>query len=765
MARALLVVTMAFASLVGSPGVAQAAMPALAGSPVSVAEDVGSGTAVVTLQLDRGATQPTAVDWKTAAGSASAADFVADSGTVVFAAGKRVKTVTVALRNDSLDEATERFHVVISSDDASIATPKVPVSIVDDDPLPLLSAGKMTSVEGARGATKTLAFPVTLASRSGRDVRFAWNVVSGSAVAGVDVKGEGAHVRIPAGQRQVTVPVVVVGDNVAEGTEAAKVKLSSLTSAALKSNGTVTITDDDDPAESTDLQVQLATGRAGTRAFKAVDTDERTLLGGVLKATGSDGTTYTLTIPKGALLAPTTITMTPWRDVEGVSAEGGPLVGVDLKPNGLELVRPARLVIDPPGANPLDTESFAYLANGRQSHRYPLNLDASNVVFDVFHFSGYGTYVGDNITVPVVPPNPANPEQALNQALQQLTNEQRARDQQGQPPSEEWANQLQALMQSFYDVHVQPKLQGIRTDCAKAKQHNGFVLRWARRAALLFNGGEGFMAAEQRTVIRAVAAGVENCLNKAMQPCVDKNNATQMREIMTFWRMLGVVGGTEPDPPPLHPSRECGVMSGTIVVRHQKVRDVNGFRTEEDYTVTLTPFLKHNGAGGWHDNGHGTWSLTGGATQWDNRPDVKCTTNYEYVYSGNGMFYAGSHPDQLSPDTDQGLGKIELYPFVPTYSLPNPPEMSVEVVGNNNYTSYFSTASGCDSTTQDRGKWVAVPGCEIPSIDLVGTVVEDPSKGMGVKFDCHHVRDDSTEGDTNTQEVTITGTVWQNPNG
>src|SRR5262245_28279919 len=62
--------------------------------------------------------------------------------------------------------------------------------------------------------------------------------------------------------------------------------------------------------------------------------------GGSVTARGGDGTLYSLSIPRGALYAPTTITLTPLQGISGLPLPGRP-VGVQFGPDGLALARPA----------------------------------------------------------------------------------------------------------------------------------------------------------------------------------------------------------------------------------------------------------------------------------------------------------------------------------------------------------------------------------------------------------------------------------------
>src|SRR5690606_30199887 len=86
--------------------------------------------------------------------------------------------------------------------------------------------------------------------------------------------------------------------------------------------------------------------------------------GGTLKATAVDGTQYVLTIPSTALLAETTITMTPLSDVEGAPL-AGTAHGVSLEPTGLRLYDFATLEIIPPAGSGTHVAGFGTQGQGR----------------------------------------------------------------------------------------------------------------------------------------------------------------------------------------------------------------------------------------------------------------------------------------------------------------------------------------------------------------------------------------------------------------
>jgi hypothetical protein len=117
--------------------------------------------------------------------------------------------------------------------------------------------------------------------------------------------------------------------------------------------------------------------------------------GGTLTASGADGTKYELTIPVGALSAPTPIRMTPLTAVEGMPFGTGAPLGVVLEPDGLRLADVATLTITPTAPMPADQQIFF----GFQGAAHELGfaapvVDSSALEIMVTHFSGYGVQKG-----------------------------------------------------------------------------------------------------------------------------------------------------------------------------------------------------------------------------------------------------------------------------------------------------------------------------------------------------------------------------------
>ena len=133
-----------------------------------------------------------------------------------------------------------------------------------------------------------------------------------------------------------------------------------------------------------DLTVETDDART-TEAF--VDRD-----GATLEATGADGTTYTLTIPRDAVWPPTSISMTPLGSIGAGNArvQSGALFGVRLEPSGLELLAPARLLISP--ATVLDDVDYFWFSYHDQGRDAAIALADPNdpLALPIDHFSGAG---------------------------------------------------------------------------------------------------------------------------------------------------------------------------------------------------------------------------------------------------------------------------------------------------------------------------------------------------------------------------------------
>lgn len=113
--------------------------PAITINDLAVEEGHSGQTALVfTVTLSKASNKPVSVNYATADGTAEAgSDYVAKAGTLTFAPGEKVKTITVLVNGDTEIEAHERFTVNLSgAKNASIADAQGVGSVYNDDLLP-----------------------------------------------------------------------------------------------------------------------------------------------------------------------------------------------------------------------------------------------------------------------------------------------------------------------------------------------------------------------------------------------------------------------------------------------------------------------------------------------------------------------------------------------------------------------------------------------------------------------------------------------------
>jgi hypothetical protein len=129
--------------------------PSLAINDVTVNEAAGTATFTVTLSAASG--QTVTVNYGTANNSATAgSDYTATSGTLTFAPGVTTQTITVAITNDTLTEASETFFVNLSgATNATIADAQGQATIIDNDAPPAIDLDLNNSTASGTGYSAT----------------------------------------------------------------------------------------------------------------------------------------------------------------------------------------------------------------------------------------------------------------------------------------------------------------------------------------------------------------------------------------------------------------------------------------------------------------------------------------------------------------------------------------------------------------------------------------------------------------------------------
>ncbi|MCC6808195.1 MAG: hypothetical protein IT381_12290 [Deltaproteobacteria bacterium] len=237
--------------------------PQLSTSDLVVLEGDGFAAVVVLRSGDPSAVA--SIDYATATGTASAGDFSAASGNLVFIPGAFSETIFVSITNDLLDEDDEAFAVNLTNAVGAGAPmpPLANVTILDDDAPPRLSIVNTIVSESAASIT----LDVTLDAPSAKIVTVAANTLPGTATAGADYATTGVALTFNplVTLQQVTVPLI--GDGAVEANETFFVVLSAPANATFASNVAQVTIVDDDGAERFSIDDVFAAENGGNASF------------------------------------------------------------------------------------------------------------------------------------------------------------------------------------------------------------------------------------------------------------------------------------------------------------------------------------------------------------------------------------------------------------------------------------------------------------------------------------------------------------------
>ena len=180
------------------------------------------------------------------AGADYSDDFESAPGELRILAGRTSAVVGVPTAEDTLDEGLEQLRLVLSDPVGAVLAGREAVgTIIDDDPLPLLSVDDPEATENGDGTPAV--FTLRLSEVSGRDVSVRYSTRDSTAKAGEDYgAAPGEPVTIAAGAQTAPVEVALVNDDVEEEVERFFLDLTGPSNARFgDSIGAATILDDD----------------------------------------------------------------------------------------------------------------------------------------------------------------------------------------------------------------------------------------------------------------------------------------------------------------------------------------------------------------------------------------------------------------------------------------------------------------------------------------------------------------------------------------
>ncbi|TXN22377.1 Calx-beta domain-containing protein [Methylobacterium sp. WL19] len=197
---------------------------------VTVGESAGYAEFVV--RLSAPATGAVSVNWRTNTANAYD-DYASDNGKLTFAPGETLKTVRVAITDDTKAEPTEAFtfELYTPSTNVLLGSSKALATIIDNDGdagRPVVSVSDVI-VDEAAGVAR---FVVTLDRPSYSAVSMDYATQNGSAKAGADYQAVSGGLQFAAGETTKVVSVSLNDDIIREGTETFALNLSHLVGAS-----------------------------------------------------------------------------------------------------------------------------------------------------------------------------------------------------------------------------------------------------------------------------------------------------------------------------------------------------------------------------------------------------------------------------------------------------------------------------------------------------------------------------------------------------
>jgi len=229
--------------------VAFAVAPPLA-TATAVLPEYLEGAAVATFNISLAvlSLDPVSFDYHTLDGTAvGGVDFTPTHGTLTFPPGVTNLTVPVPLLDNSLYEGSRQFSLMLSNAFGNhLAVPPATVTIVNDDPPPVVTLNDVTVVEGDENVTiRDLTF--SLSTTSALPVIVYWGTADGTAVASQDYFSVSNYVYLFPGESSLTVQSLFIrGNTTFEPDENFRILLGTTIGATLaRTQAVVTIIDDD----------------------------------------------------------------------------------------------------------------------------------------------------------------------------------------------------------------------------------------------------------------------------------------------------------------------------------------------------------------------------------------------------------------------------------------------------------------------------------------------------------------------------------------
>ncbi|HEX3578880.1 MAG TPA: Calx-beta domain-containing protein [Thermoanaerobaculia bacterium] len=207
-----------------------------------------SQTADFLVTMSRAVGVPVTVHYATFDGTATAPlDYTSTSGTLTFAPGEIVKTVSVQVVHDQIADPDETFTLKLSDAAGATITKSIgTATLLESDrlPQPVVLIDDIAVAEGNSGTTDAT-FNVRLSFASALPVVVAWRTENGSAHDDSDYTAGSGRLTFPPGETSLPLTVKINGDTTPESNETFRLVVIAASNAIVGNGATCTIVDDD----------------------------------------------------------------------------------------------------------------------------------------------------------------------------------------------------------------------------------------------------------------------------------------------------------------------------------------------------------------------------------------------------------------------------------------------------------------------------------------------------------------------------------------
>ncbi|OLC57623.1 MAG: hypothetical protein AUH85_02855 [Chloroflexi bacterium 13_1_40CM_4_68_4] len=253
--------------------------------------------------------------------------------------------------------------------------------------------------------------------------------------------------------------------------------------------------------------------------------------GAVLIVSAANGTKFTLDVPQHALAADVTVTMTPVSSIGGLPLKGGLGGAVQFEPEGLQLLLPATLTIEPARSIPFAEQlGFGYSGQGKDFHLMPLAPRGDKIQLFVTHFSGDG--VGQGTASDVAGVTPGTAEGRYQQQVAEISAN--ARSDPNSTPADFVAKV--AALDAAYRAQLQA---GMKQGCDAAAEAIAQSISLSREQALRGDesGGEATLSSLlESQEVKDASAGCADEWKKRLEDACAAGDTSWMK-----WAQAGVI--------------------------------------------------------------------------------------------------------------------------------------------------------------------------------------------------------------------------------